>query len=291
MGTVLKALLQERHIQTVSAFNREYDRAALTIDSGAVGAGPKKAQFYRWLAGNISTLPYPHHCRVLQGMFPGWTAAELFSEYNESASLSDRVLNGNLPENGRVERISDIASVFPRRADFLESSSPQDLFRDARTIDLAGISLNILCQQCSDSEVLRMMREGTFIRCLFLDPDGLSIQARELEEGHAPGALTSLTRLNIHMLQRVRSKWKSTMGGNIAIRLYDAPARFNICIVDSEVCVMQPYLPFARGLESPTFVARQNGSRGIFQTFSEVFEEMWCEGTEPAVEQNQGIPA
>lgn len=136
-----------------------------------------------------------------------------------------------------------------------------------------------------------MMKEGTSMRCLFLDPDGLNIQARELEESHTPGALTSLTRLNIHMLQRVRSKWNSTMGGNIAIRLYDAPARFNICIVDSEVCVMQPYLPFARGLESPTFVARQSGSRGIFQTFSEVFEEMWREGKEPAVEQNQGISA
>lgn len=291
VGTVLKALLQERHIQTVSAFNREYDRAALAIDPGAVGAGPKKAQFYRWLAGNISTLPYPHHCRVLQEMFPGWTAAELFSGFDEGDSLSDRAQKVDLPEKLGMEIISDIERVFPRRADFLESSSPQELFRDARTIDLAGISLNILCQQCSDSEVLRMMKEGTSMRCLFLDPDGPSIQARELEESHTPGALTSLTRLNIHMLQRVRSKWNSTMGGNIAIRIYDAPARFNICIVDSEVCVMQPYLPFARGLESPTFVARQSGSRGIFQTFSEVFEEMWREGKELAIEQNQGISA
>ncbi|MEU6564798.1 DUF5919 domain-containing protein [Nocardia nova] len=288
---MLKALLQKRHLQTVSAFNREYDAAASKIDPTAVGAGPKKAQFYRWLSGNISTLPYPHHCRVLQNMFPGWTVEELFSNHVEGMNLSDRAPSVAEMINANSVKTSDIESVFARRADFLRVSPPQKLFRNAQTIDLAGLSLNILCQQCSDSEVLRMMREGTRIRCLFLDPGGLNIAEREREEGHLPGALSGLTRLNIHMLQRVKSSWTSTMNGQIEIRVYDAPVRLNICIVDSEVCIMQPYLPFARGLESPTFVSRRRGLDGTFQTFAEVFEEMWRKGTELVVEYNQGVTA
>ncbi|MCA2207390.1 DUF5919 domain-containing protein [Nocardia rosealba] len=291
VGTVLKALLQQRHIQTVSAFNREYDAAASKIDSSAIGAGPKKAQFYRWLSGNISTLPYPHHCRVLQEMFPGWSIEELFSGYTEGTDLSPHKMTAAPPSSSSTGQISDIESVFTRRADFLKAIPPQELFREARTIDLAGLSLNILCQQCSDSEVRRMMRDGTTIRCLLLDPDGSNITEREHEEGHASGALVHLTRLNIHMLQRVRSSRTTETGGRIEIRVYDAPVRFNLCIIDSEICVMQPYLPFARGLESPTFVSKRRAVEGTFQTFATVFEEMWRKGTEPEIEYNQGVTA
>lgn len=290
VGTVLKALLQQRHLQTVSAFNREYDAAASRIDPAAIGAGPKKAQFYRWLSGNISTLPYPHHCRVLQGIFPGWTIEELFSSYVEGMDLSDRTDIAHAYSMTPGE-FSDIERVFSRRVEFLKAIPPQRLFRDASTIDLAGLSLNILCQQCSDSEVLRMMRGGTRIRCLFLDPEGSNISEREREEGHTPGALSSLTRLNIHMMQRVQSHGTSAMDGKIEIRVYDAPVRFNICIVNAEVCIMQPYLPFSRGLESPTFMSRKKGIDGTFNTFSEVFEEMWRKGTELAIECNQGVTA
>ncbi|WP_157101875.1 DUF5919 domain-containing protein [Nocardia caishijiensis] len=288
---MLKALLQQRHIQTVSAFNREYDAAASKIDSSAIGAGPKKAQFYRWLSGNISTLPYPHHCRILQEMFPGWSIEELFSNYTGGADLRQHKTMAIPPLASSISEISDIKSVFTRRAEFLKANPPQELFHEARTIDLVGLSLNILCQQCSDSEVLRMMRNGTTIRCLFLDPDGSNITEREHEEGHAAGALAHLTRLNIHMLQRVQSSRTVETGGRIHIRVYDAPVRFNLCIIDSEVCVMQPYLPFARGLESPTFVSKRREIEGTFQTFATVFEEMWRKGTEPEIEYSQGVTA
>lgn len=284
MGTVLKALLQQQHLQTVSAFNREYDAIATKIAPESVGDGPKKAQFYRWLSGNISTIPYPHHCRILQNMFPGWTVAELFSTYKEGMDLSDRRRAVVRPTEVRADAMSDIERVFARRGDFLRVSPPQKMFRDARTIDLVGLSLNILCQQCSDSEVLRMMQEGTKMRCLFLDPEGLNIAEREREEGHARRALVNLTKLNIRMLQRVRSNWTEEMCGRIEIRVYDAPVRFNICIVNSEICIMQPYLPFDRGLESPTFVSKRSEREGTFQTFATVFEEMWTKGTEPVGE-------
>ena len=57
--------------------------------------------------------------------------------------------------------------------------------------------------------------------------------------------------------------------------------RFNITVIDDATCVVQPYLPDARGVESPTFVIeKQPGLPGLFETFSQVFESMWARSGE-----------
>jgi peptide deformylase len=78
---VLKVLLQQRHLQTHSAFRREYDRVAADVDRTLKGGWPSKAQFYRWLSGDLIGLPYADHCRILEGMFPGWKVDQLFHEH------------------------------------------------------------------------------------------------------------------------------------------------------------------------------------------------------------------
>ncbi|GAB0108533.1 hypothetical protein JMUB6875_75540 [Nocardia sp. JMUB6875] len=286
MGTVLKALLQQRHLQTLSAFNREYDRLARKIDPELVGCGPKKAQFYRWLAGGLASLPYPHHRRILQAMFPDKSIAELFEQSVGSTDALTRAISRSWDASAPSSRrdTADIEAVYPNRMAFLRDLPPQELFRDARRIDMAGLSLNLLCQQCSDSDILDLLRSGTRIRCLFLDPKGANIGLRELEEGHPTGVLASLTDLNIRALHRVRSRVADGAPGSIAVRVYDSPIRYNITIVDAKVCVMQPYLPTARGIDSPTFVARRSVRPGIFDTFSGVFETMWADAREELVE-------
>ncbi len=77
-GTVLKALLRERHLQEHQAFCREYDRVARRVDPGLQHSYPSKATFYPWLSGGLRKLPYPGHCRVLEAMLPGWSVEELF---------------------------------------------------------------------------------------------------------------------------------------------------------------------------------------------------------------------
>jgi hypothetical protein len=79
---VLKVLLQHRHLQTHRAFCREYDRVATKVDSTLRGGWPSKAQFYRWLSGELVGLPYPDHCRILESMFSGWTVNQLFQIYD-----------------------------------------------------------------------------------------------------------------------------------------------------------------------------------------------------------------
>ncbi|WP_109505949.1 hypothetical protein [Nocardioides speluncae] len=78
-STLLDQLVRERHWQSHSIFAREYDRAAATVDGSLVGTAPGRAHLHRWLAGGIKGLPYPAHCIVLEAMFPGWTASDLFA--------------------------------------------------------------------------------------------------------------------------------------------------------------------------------------------------------------------
>lgn len=278
----MKALLQQRHLQTVTSFSREYDRIASKLDPDLVGHGPKKAQFYRWLSGDLASLPYPDHCRILQKMFPDWSIAELFEEFSGSIDDLSRKpqQSASTLNKACTHEVADIESVFPTRIEFLKALPPQELFKDARQIDIAGLSLNILCQQYSDTDIVRLLDGGTRIRCLFLDPTGEHIRNREIEEGHPPGLLSSLTDLNIRTLDRIRNLVARDSVGGLEIHVYDEPIRFNITIIDSQICVMQPYLPKARGVESPTFVARKSDRSGIFTTFTSIFEIMWTSSQE-----------
>ncbi|WP_214110784.1 hypothetical protein [Acrocarpospora catenulata] len=74
----LKLLLQQQHWQTYRTFRNEYNRAAVSIDPALAESAPSRSQLFRWLSGDLKGLPYPDTCRVLESMFPGWTAQQLF---------------------------------------------------------------------------------------------------------------------------------------------------------------------------------------------------------------------
>lgn len=93
--------------------------------------------------------------------------------------------------------------------------------------------------------------------------------------------LSTLTTLNIQTLQRLQGKLSPEARENLYIRTYDEAVRFNITVIDDATCVVQLYLPDARGVESPTFVIeKQPGPPGLFETFSQVFESMWARSKE-----------
>jgi hypothetical protein len=68
----LKVLLRQRH-WTYPTFCAEYDKASRTLDPRLARTWPSRAQFHRWLAGDLRQLPHPDACRVLEALFPGWT--------------------------------------------------------------------------------------------------------------------------------------------------------------------------------------------------------------------------
>jgi hypothetical protein len=75
----LKVLIKQRHM-SYEAFCREWDRAASSMDDALRGHYPGRAQYYRWLRGDLANKrPYPDACRMLEAMFPGWSVERLFS--------------------------------------------------------------------------------------------------------------------------------------------------------------------------------------------------------------------
>jgi len=90
----LKTLLRERHWQNYSRFCAEYDSAAGRVDPSLAQTYPSRAQLHRWLTGALRSLPYPDHCRVLEEMFPGWTAAQLFQPASPDLLYADRRPHG-----------------------------------------------------------------------------------------------------------------------------------------------------------------------------------------------------
>jgi hypothetical protein len=66
---------------------------------------------------------------------------------------------------------------------------PHALFDVARSIRVAGLSLSLICQQYADHRLVQHLNGGATLRCLFLDPNGEAVNAREEEQwpGRAPG--------------------------------------------------------------------------------------------------------
>lgn len=208
-------------------------------------------------------------------MFPGWTAERLFQPHDgtEPSPAS--------PAAQSAPQMADLAAVYPSRPEFQHDMPPHLLFDNAEKISMVGLSLNLLCQSYPDKALLDLLESGALVQALFLDPAGHYIREREREEGHPEGALSTLTTLNIQTLQRLHAKLSPEGRERLRIHTYDEPVRFNITVIDDTTCIVQPYLPEARGIESPTLVTRhQDDAPGLFGTFAQVFESMWARSKE-----------
>ena len=93
-----KALVRQRHM-SYEAFCREWDRVAKSVDDVLKGHYPGRAQYYRWLRGELANKrPYPDACRMLEAMFPGWPVEGLFSPYTgENPQPADSLSLAEMP--------------------------------------------------------------------------------------------------------------------------------------------------------------------------------------------------
>ncbi len=281
----LKTLLQARHLHSYSAFCREYDRVAKGIDPKLVGGHPSKAQFHRWLSGDVKRLPYADHCRVLEALLPGWTAGQLFEpapvEQTEAVVPRQHTASASGPlDILAAQGFADLAAVFPSRSEFTSKIPPHVLFDGATQLRLAGISLNILCQQYADEQLRNLIAGGATVQCLFLNPEGDAIRAREQEEGLHPGTLVNLTQLNMRTLtDRVRRRLPEQARERLVIATYDETIRFNLTLVDDHTAAVQPYLHGSRGVEAPTLMIRNNSGPGLYTIFEKMYAWLWDRST------------
>lgn len=102
-STVLRKLLAERHCESHGEFLREYDRVARLVAPHLVGKGPAKTVYYRWLRGQLVTQPRGYHCRILEGMFPGWTIQELMAPTANIIQPLHRVVGPTIAEPSTPE--------------------------------------------------------------------------------------------------------------------------------------------------------------------------------------------
>lgn len=114
-----KALIRQRHM-SYEAFCREWDRAAKSVDDVLTGHYPGRAQYYRWLRGDLANKrPYPDACRMLEAMFPGWPVERLFSPYT-----------GEVPQPAELLSPAEMSSIGEDQEKLTEMPS--------HTIDLSG---------------------------------------------------------------------------------------------------------------------------------------------------------
>jgi hypothetical protein len=101
----------------------------------------------------------------------------------------------------------------------------------------------------------------------------MAIAAREREEQYEPGFLASLTTFNIQVLARLRDRLPAAARERVQLAVYDETIRFNIILVDDHTCVAQPYLPQARGIDSPALLLRRDiAPGGLYPVFEQAYE-------------------
>lgn len=285
----LKVLIRKRHM-SYDAFCREWDRVAKNVDSALKGTYPRHAQYYRWLRGQlVGKRPYPDACRILEAMFQGWSVESLFSPYSgeilKSAPSENLEESRVIPEKENGERIagrfSDLSAAFIGRADFMSEVSLFDKLDSASLVRASGLSLNLLTQHYPDSKIRRLVENGTRFQLIFLNPQSEAMKLREEEEGYQHGFLGGLTEVNIKVMrERIQARLDSSIRDQFTLAVSDEIIRFNIILVDDNFGVFQPYLPEARGVDSPTFVMETDSpGTGFFHVFDQVFTSLWKRAT------------
>ncbi|MGW0435020.1 DUF5919 domain-containing protein [Micromonospora sp. NPDC003197] len=192
-------------------------------------------------------------------------AASLASR-GSSSTFSDLLPNST--------HLADLRAAYTNRAELTTHMPPESLLDGARDVRAMGLSLNLLCQHYPDRHWDELLRTGTNVRCLFADPDGDAIRAREIEEEFPAGHLSSLTKLNIETMSRIRDRLPTDSTGTLTIATYDQTIRFNIILID-DVCVSQAYLPQGRGIDSPTLVTENRSTTGLYPIFDQIFDAHW----------------
>jgi hypothetical protein len=280
----LKVLIRQRHM-SYGAFCREWDRIAKNVDEAIKGGYPGHAQYYRWLRGDLAgKRPYPDACRMLEAMFPGWSVERLFTSYSgaegtvESADSTEvEMIERPTAIVNHEARFADLTAAYVGRAEFISDLPLFELMESASLVRASGISLNLLAQHYSDTNIRRLVEKGTNFQLVFLNPDSEAMRLREREEGHNSGFLAGLTEMNVRIMrERVRDQLDAGMRDKFSIALSDDIIRFNIVLIDDRFGVFQPYLPEARGVDSPTFIMESAASdTGFFRVFDQVFTSLW----------------
>jgi hypothetical protein len=261
---VLKALLQQRHLQTHRAFCREYDRVAAVIDPTLRGSWPSKAQFYRWLSGDLVGLPYTDHCRILEGMFPDWKVNQLFHVHDggmefvpEPAAPQAQKSTRSAPSTESVDRLKEagISHLWPRTNSAVLDDLVERVNSAREEITVFGLTRNFYAKddilplfEAKASEIL--------VTFYVMDPRCDSRRDRYRIEP-VEAAMEDPTRYTREILRPLfdasQRIMPTTPSAGMKIFTFNFPCSFAIEKIDRS-CRVMLYGHGKRGTEGPTLV-------------------------------------
>ncbi|MGH3566569.1 MAG: hypothetical protein ACRDRH_11170 [Pseudonocardia sp.] len=155
---LLKQLVQDRHWQTYRMFCTEYNKAARSVDRELVGSYPSRAQLHRWLHGDLKGLPYAHHCRVLEAMFPGVRAAQMFEPVTQKSERIPKI--PHIPHRNGAAHIDIVADEQDLAGQLVCRSL--DCVIDIDPGGLSAITYKFELTNLTDWPIKRMAREAWF---------------------------------------------------------------------------------------------------------------------------------
>ncbi|MFD5089700.1 XRE family transcriptional regulator [Amycolatopsis thailandensis] len=274
---VLKVLLRGRHLQSYRAFCREYDKVAEKVDKSLRGSFPSKAQFYRWLSGELVGLPYADHCRILEAMLPGWQAEQLFEfhdggiEFVPEPTASPTSQATNPPSSAMEPRGNpEVVEVFSHR-----SAIPADLW--TRLLDDSGERIDILClaalflveRPTFAKHIKQKASDGAKIRLLFGDPDADEATKRSEEERLDARTVSARIRNALAFLRPLDGV------PGVEARLHTTTLYNSVFRFDDEM-VINTHVYGLPGAHAPALHLRQTPKGDMFETYMESFETVWA---------------
>ena len=277
---VLKVLLQQRHLQTYSAFCREYDRVAADVDRTLRGGWPSKAQFYRWLSGDLVGLPYTDHCRILEGMFPGWKVDQLFQAHDGGIEFvpEPSTPRAATPTTRPVplaassdQAVDPVVAFYPHRADTSKHLWMDLLLGAQENIDLfANASLFLPEQNPEAIDILKKKAaSGITVRILLGDPAHPAMELRGREE-----RLFEAIPGRIRMALAYYRPLVNVEG--IEFRLHGTSLYNSIFRYDDQMLVNQ-HIYGTYGYIAPILHLRRVAGADLFETYMKSFELIWRE--------------
>ncbi|GIG85481.1 DUF5919 domain-containing protein [Plantactinospora endophytica] len=243
----------------------------MSIRNFAEHLGVSDRTVSKWEAGQSNVRPRPEMQAALDTALAR-AETDIQRRFDSITGTSAQVQQPD--EQVPANCLAGVTAVYRTRAELMTNLPHEHLLNGARLVRAAGLSLNVLCQHYADHRWRELIQSGTHAQCLFLDPAGSAIQAREAEEGFPAGHLAALTRLNIETMLRIRDRLPEDLQQGVAVGVYDETVRFNIVIVD-DLCITQPYLPQSRGVDAPAFVIRRGQPSGLYPVFEQVFTAQW----------------
>ncbi|MCG5458666.1 helix-turn-helix transcriptional regulator [Micromonospora sp. PSH03] len=275
-----------RLVQRVTRASQTHLGVATGLSQAQVSeiiSGTRRVSSIDVLIRICSGLAMPGHARMtlLLGEHPSQAtsrpAGNGGNRTRATTAQAERAAGSRPVNEGIRERYADVTAIYSSRSEFTAKLPPHVLFDDAKDIRAAGLSLNILCQQYADNQLLKLLAAGAHLRCMFLDPAGEAIRRQEREDDYPDGHLSALTELNIQNLAgRIRNRLPADARERLAIRVYDETIRANVLLIDDRLCIIQPYLPQMRGVDSPTMVVERNSlTPGLYPVYDGMFTSLW----------------